>query len=146
MKEIRLGTIGSGVIVHGILDNVARTDGIRLEAVYSRQEEKGKALAKEYGADKVYTDMEQFLQDPDIYVTDGSNGLREIRIVTDEHEETVNLQKDPNRLYYEVQALTALMLAEDREAFRTRLQTTYEAIRTVENMRKAAGLMFPGDE
>ena len=28
MKEIRLGTIGSGPIVHSILDNVAVTDGI----------------------------------------------------------------------------------------------------------------------
>ena len=34
MKTIRLGTIGSGVIVHSILDNVARTEGIALEAVY----------------------------------------------------------------------------------------------------------------
>ena len=41
MEEIRLGTIGSGVIVHSILDNVKLTDGIRLEAVYSRTREKG---------------------------------------------------------------------------------------------------------
>ena len=45
MKEIRLGTIGSGPIVHSILDNVAVTNGIRLAAVYSRTEEKGKQLA-----------------------------------------------------------------------------------------------------
>ena len=38
MKEIRLGTIGSGVIVHSILDGVQGTDGIRLEAVYSTDE------------------------------------------------------------------------------------------------------------
>ena len=47
MKEIKLGTIGSGIIVHHILDAVARTEGIRLEAVYSRSQEKGEALAKE---------------------------------------------------------------------------------------------------
>ena len=63
MKEIRLGTIGSGFIVHNILDNVQRTEGICLEAVYSRSEEKGKALAAKYGAEKVYTDMEAFLRD-----------------------------------------------------------------------------------
>lgn len=28
MKEIRLGTMGSGVIVHSILDHVKNTDGI----------------------------------------------------------------------------------------------------------------------
>lgn len=68
MKEIRLGTIGSGSIVHSILDNVAVTDGIRLAAVYSRTEEKGKQLAAEYGADKVYTDLDEFLKDEEINV------------------------------------------------------------------------------
>lgn len=66
MKEIRLGTIGSGVIVHTILKNVAATEGIRLVAVYSRSEEKGKALAEEFGGKKVYTDMEAFLGDDEV--------------------------------------------------------------------------------
>ncbi len=68
MKEIRLGTIGSGPIVHSILDNVAVTDEIRLAAVYSRTEEKGKQLAAEYGADKVYTDLDEFLEDEEVNV------------------------------------------------------------------------------
>lgn len=63
MEEIRLGTIGSGVIVHTILENVARTDGIRLVAVYSRKEDTGRALASEYGAKRIYTDMDAFLAD-----------------------------------------------------------------------------------
>ena len=50
INEIRLGTIGTGVIVHSILDGVKRTEGIRLSAVYSRNMEKGEALQKEYGA------------------------------------------------------------------------------------------------
>lgn len=66
MEEIRLGTIGSGAIVHSILDNVRVTDGIRLVAVYSRSEDKGKALAAEYGADHVYMDMDAFLADEDV--------------------------------------------------------------------------------
>ena len=66
MKELRIGTIGSGVIVHNILNNVNRTEGIRLEAVYSRSEEKGRALADEYGAIKIYTEMDAFLADPEI--------------------------------------------------------------------------------
>lgn len=66
MKEIRLGTIGHGVIVHSILDNVEKIDGIRCEAVYSRTYEAGLALAATYNVKKVYTDMEQFLRDPDI--------------------------------------------------------------------------------
>lgn len=66
MEEIRLGTIGSGVIVHSILDNVTVTDGIRLEAVYSRSREKGEALAAQYGAASVYTDMDAFLADENV--------------------------------------------------------------------------------
>ncbi len=66
MEEIRLGTIGSGVIVHSILDNVKITEGIRLVAVYSRSEEKGQELAGEYGAHKVYTDLDAFLQDEEM--------------------------------------------------------------------------------
>lgn len=66
MEEVRLGTIGSGAIVHSILDNVAKTEGICLVAVYSRSEEKGRALAEKYGAEHVYTDMDAFLADKEI--------------------------------------------------------------------------------
>lgn len=66
MEEIRLGTIGSGVIVHSILDGVQKTQGIRCAAVYSRSGEKGQALADCYGVAKVYTDMEAFLADEEI--------------------------------------------------------------------------------
>lgn len=64
MKEIRLGTIGSGFIVQNILDAAARTERIRLEAVYSRSEEKGYALARKNGASKVYTNLDAMLDDP----------------------------------------------------------------------------------
>lgn len=63
MEEIRLGTIGSGQIVHSILDQVRLTDGICLEAVYSRSSEKGRALSHAYACDKFYTDMDAFLAD-----------------------------------------------------------------------------------
>ena len=63
MEEVRLGTVGSGVIVLSVLDGVRETEGVRLEAVYSRAEDKGRALAAEYGAEKVYTDMDAFLAD-----------------------------------------------------------------------------------
>lgn len=66
MEAIKLATIGSGAIVHSILDGVAVTEGISLEAVYSRNAEKGKALAEQYGAQKVYTDLDTMLADPDI--------------------------------------------------------------------------------
>lgn len=66
MQEIRLGTIGSGFIVHNILDAVKQVEGIRCVAVYSRTKEKGQALAQKYEVENVYTDMELFLADEEI--------------------------------------------------------------------------------
>ena len=63
MEQIRLGTIGTGKIVHSILNAVEKTEGICLEAVYSRTEENGKRLAQEYHAEKVYTDLDEMLSD-----------------------------------------------------------------------------------
>ena len=328
MKEIRVGTVGSGFIVRFILDNVKRVEGIELEAVYSRTRERGEALAGEYGCAKVYTDMDAFLADervnlvyiatpnlfhyeqakrallagkhvllekpfttraeqaeelarlarerglflveaaptsflpnfailqeelgkigrirlvmsnysqyssrydavlrgekpaifdPDyaggclmdinfynvllnillfgapktavyhpnrrpglsdtsgvmvmeydgfvstnagakdtwgvnffqiegeegyIYIEDGSNGIRSIRTVTKTEDVTRNAQPDPDRWYYEIRELTALLLREDAESIRGRLETTLTTVRTVEAARKAAGLLFPGD-
>ena len=64
--EIRLGTIGSNFIVHNILRHAVKTPGITLTAVFSRSEEKAEALAKQYGAERYYADMEEFLSDPEI--------------------------------------------------------------------------------
>ena len=65
MEKIRLGTIGSGIIVHHILDAVIRTEGIELEAVYSRTREKAQALAEQYGG-TAYETVEDLLANPDI--------------------------------------------------------------------------------
>ena len=76
MNQIKLGTIGSGFIVHYILKGVKATEGICLEAVYSRTEEKGRELAGKYGAKKVYTDLDALLSDKEvnfIYVASPNN-------------------------------------------------------------------------
>lgn len=76
MNKIRLGTIGSGVIVQSILDGVQITEGISLEAVYSRTEERGRELADKYGVRKVYTQLEEMLSDEEInfvYVASPNN-------------------------------------------------------------------------
>ena len=328
MDNIRLGTIGSGAIVHSILDAVQKTEGISLEAVYSRTAEKGRELAQEYGADKVYTKLEDMLADdglnfiyiaspnnlhyqyskaallagknvicekpfctelkqaeelfkiaeekglilveavptsflpnfavlreavgrigkiklvlgnytqysarydkllsgelpnvfnpafaggclmdinyynvyltlalfgmPEnavyypnmhggvdtsgsmvmvypgfvaslagakdcrgesfyqiegeegcIYIKDGSNGLKEIRTVNGEIDETVNLQPNPDRWYYEIQSLVPILLREDKEELDIRKELTLKQVAVVEQARKAAGIIFPDDE
>ena len=66
MNEIRLGSIGSGFIVRTILNCVQQVPNIRLVAVYSRSEQTGRELAAEFGAQKVYTDMDAFLLDEEV--------------------------------------------------------------------------------
>ena len=66
MKSIHLGTIGTGDIVHRVLDNAVKTESVKLCAVYSRTQEKADELANRYGAEKTYTDMEAFLSDDDM--------------------------------------------------------------------------------
>ena len=328
MDEIRLGTIGSGPIVHWILDTVCRVEGIALEAVYSRSAGKGEALAAEYGARKVYTSLEAMLADeavnlvyvaspnsmhytqakqallagknvlcekpfcangdqvrelaalaerrrlflidatptaflpnfeavreqlprigrirlvqcsycqyssrydlvlkgetpnvfslafaggclqdityycvhfvmslfgrPEaavyypnlcatgvdssgvvmlrypgftcectgskdtwgvnsvqlqgekgyIYVEGGPNGVAGVRVVTRDGETTINRQSDPDRYFYEIQAVTRLVLAGDREAFRQRLAVTAEVMDVIEACRRQAGIRFAGE-
>lgn len=66
MEEIRLGTIGSGVIVESVLQQLCRVPGVRLTAVYSRTREKGEALAGQFGCSRVYTDLAAFFADEEV--------------------------------------------------------------------------------
>ncbi len=66
MENIKLGTIGTGPIVHWILGAVERTEGISLAAVYSRTYEKGQALADEFHAQKVYTNLDELMSDRNV--------------------------------------------------------------------------------
>ena len=80
-----------------------------------------------------------------IYIENGSNGLRSIRVVTKASDESFNDQLDPDRWFYEIQAVTRLFLEEDTAAVRERLNTTLQTVQVIESARKAAGIFFPGD-
>lgn len=60
---VRIGTIGTGMIVNKILEAVNQTSGIECEAVYSRTEETGRELADRFGIMKVYTDLDEMCRD-----------------------------------------------------------------------------------
>ncbi len=66
MKEVCLGTIGSGPIVHHILDNVKLVEGISLKAVYSRTIERALQLGGEYGCSNAYADLDRMLEDESV--------------------------------------------------------------------------------
>lgn len=60
---MRIGTIGTGFIVHYMIKNMQKVEGITCEAVYSRKKETGRALAGEFCIEKVYIDLDEMLQD-----------------------------------------------------------------------------------
>lgn len=81
-----------------------------------------------------------------IYIKDGANGIAEVRVVTKHSDETFNEQPDADHWRYEVQSWTKLMLADDLEEAYRLLETTVKVMEILEDSRKAAGILFPGDE
>ena len=81
-----------------------------------------------------------------IYIQDGSNALTEIRLVTCDGEEIVNLQEPISRWLYEVQALAKIVQEKDYEECYRRLDTTLAVMEVLENTRKAAGILFADEQ
>lgn len=63
---MKIGTIGTGNIVTWVMTEAVRVAGVTYEAVCSRKEETGRALAERFGVGKVYTKLEDMLADPAI--------------------------------------------------------------------------------
>ena len=63
---MKIGTIGTGNIVTWVMTEAVRVTGVTYEAVCSRKEETGRALAERFGVGKVYTKLEDMLADPEI--------------------------------------------------------------------------------
>lgn len=63
---MNLCAIGTSFITRNMLQEFARSDVLHCTAIYSRKEETGKAMADEFGIQKVYTSMDEMLADPAI--------------------------------------------------------------------------------
>lgn len=63
---MNLCAIGTGAITKSMLAEFNRSDVLHVTAIYSRKEETGKAMAAEFGIEKVYTSMDEMLADPAI--------------------------------------------------------------------------------
>jgi len=93
---MKIGTIGSGSIVHSLLDGICATEGICCEAVYSRSREKGESLAEKYGVKKVYTDLQDLMNDGQvdfIYIASPNNLHYEQARMALEHGKNVICEK-----------------------------------------------------
>ncbi|MEF2608176.1 MAG: Gfo/Idh/MocA family oxidoreductase, partial [Faecalicoccus sp.] len=60
---MRVGTIGSGVIVDRMIDAMKQTKDVEVVAVYSRTKEKAEDYAQKHQIEKSYHDLEKMLQD-----------------------------------------------------------------------------------
>ena len=65
--------------------------------------------------------------------------------MTKTSDETINRQSDPDRWFYEVQNLTALVLADDDTAIEARQDVMLNVMEVLETVRRNAGISFPGD-
>lgn len=63
---MKIATIGTSFITEWFLSAAAEIDNAEPIAVYSRNEQKGKDLASQYGIQKVYTDLDAMLKDDEI--------------------------------------------------------------------------------
>ena len=63
---MNIGILGTGSIARTMAAEFAKVPAFRCEAVCSRQQATGEALARQFGIPKVYTDYDAMLADPDI--------------------------------------------------------------------------------
>ena len=63
---MNLCAIGTGAITKSMLAEFNRSDVLHVTAIYSRKEETGRAMAEEFGIEKIYTSMEEMLADTSI--------------------------------------------------------------------------------
>ena len=63
---MNLCAIGTGAITKSMLAEFGRSDVLRCTAIYSRKEETGRAMAQQFGIEKVHTDFEKMLADPEL--------------------------------------------------------------------------------
>lgn len=81
-----------------------------------------------------------------ICVAGGANGIASVRTVTKNSDDTYNEQPNPDRLFYEIQAVTGLLRREDRQRVYSNLDVTLAVTEVLETARRQAGILFPGDE
>ena len=63
---MNLCAIGTGAITKSMLAEFQRSDILHVTSIYSRKEETGRAMAAQFGLERVYTDFDAMLADPAI--------------------------------------------------------------------------------
>lgn len=66
MKQLSIGSIGSGMIVHEILSAMVNSGHAVIQAVYSRSQIRASELQAKFHAHRAYTDLNVMMLDPSI--------------------------------------------------------------------------------
>ena len=72
--------------------------------------------------------------------------MTEVKVVTRGGEETMNLQPEETRMYYEIQGIARMIKEKDFKECHRRLDVMLNVIETLEKTRKAAGIFFTGEK
>jgi len=80
-----------------------------------------------------------------INVVNGSNELKEVKLVTKTNEESVNEQDNPERWYYAVLGYSKLLASEDKDIISRNHRIMLDTIDVVESIRRKAKIEFKGD-
>ena len=135
MSELRIGTIGTGPIVHWMLRAISATEGVRCTAVCSRAEATGRALADEFGVATVHARPEGLLDDLDVdfvYVASPNDLHFEHARMALEHGKHVICEKPMTPRRSEAEAL--VRLAKEKglyliDAVTTEYQPNFDVVR-----------------
>ena len=88
-------------------------------------------------------------EDGYLLLAGGSNGLTGLRVITKEHDEVL-APEDPAaeqlRWRREMAEIAAMVRRDDRAEMERLLRGSVATVRTVERLRRSAGLRFPADE
>lgn len=63
---VKIGTVGTGIIVEKFLDAVNEVENVECTAVFSRKEESAGVLAAKYNVKQIYTDYNALLNDKNV--------------------------------------------------------------------------------
>lgn len=123
---MKIGTIGTGVIVEEFLNGVKEAENVECIAVYSRKEETARALADKYNVKQIYTDYNDLFKDEDInfiYIASPNSMHYEYALKALQNGKNVICEKPFTSTVEEARAL--ITLAKEKSLF------LFEAITTI---------------
>ncbi len=136
---MKVGIVGNGGIVHPAIEAMQK-EGIAVNALWCRSEERGRPVAEQYSVEKVYTDYDAFLEDESfdtVYIALVNSAHYAYAKKALQYDKHVIVEKPLVSSYEEAMKLSDLAAERNRflfEAIMLRYSANYEAI--LKNLEK----------